>query len=239
MQKHTFNGYIASSVDPRDDNFLFSATAGVVIPAAFSVQNLCSPIEDQGQEGTCTCEAACGLLEFNRKPTIKESVLFPYYNSAPGNGDTGREPRTVLASLLHDGNCLNRYWPYSRKVGVKPSASAYAHATMKISSYHSLTGLSAIKAWIATMKTPAYIGFTVYSSFEDDSVAKTGIMPMPAKDEEVLGGHMVDAVGYDDSKQWLVCRNSWGKSWGAAGYFFMPYKFVTKANVSDMWAVVV
>ena len=39
----------------------------------------------------------------------------------------------------------------------------------------------------------------------------------------VAGGHCIVIVGYDDSKQaWLV-RNSWGTGWGMAGYCWFGY----------------
>jgi len=37
------------------------------------------------------------------------------------------------------------------------------------------------------------------------------------------GGHLVTLTGYDDSREaWLV-KNSWGKSWGDGGWFWMGY----------------
>ena len=63
---------------------------------------------------------------------------------------------------------------------------------------------------------------------------RTGIIPMPKPKEQLLGGHAVLAVGYDDTKQWLIVRNSWGTSWGVKGYFYMPYTVFNKL-VMDMW----
>jgi C1A family cysteine protease len=57
---------------------------------------------------------------------------------------------------------------------------------------------------------PFVFGFTVYESFESDTVAQTGIVPMPAQGEQVLGGHCVVAVGYDDTQRRFIVRNSWG-----------------------------
>ena len=48
---------------------------------------------------------------------------------------------------------------------------------------------------------PFVFGFSVYSSFESPEVAATGVVPMPAPDESIVGGHAVMAVGYDDSAQ--------------------------------------
>lgn len=46
------------------------------------------------------------------------------------------------------------------------------------------------------------------------------------------------AVGYDDSKNALLVRNSWGTDWGIGGYFWLPYEFVTQLNMSaDYWTI--
>jgi C1A family cysteine protease len=81
-------------------------------------------------------------------------------------------------------------------------------------------------------------GFSVYESFESQSVASTGHAPMPKPKEPLLGGHAVVAVGYDDSKQWFVVRNSWGTNWGLSGYFTMPYAYLLDGNLSDdFWTI--
>jgi len=85
---------------------------------------------------------------------------------------------------------------------------------------------------------PVIFGFCVYSSFEGDQVAQTGVMPMPAPNEQVLGGHCVVAVGYDDMKQMVTVRNSWGTGWGQSGYFEMPYAFIFDPDyTSDFHAI--
>jgi C1A family cysteine protease len=46
------------------------------------------------------------------------------------------------------------------------------------------------------------------------------------------------AVGYDDSQQRFIVRNSWGANWGMKGYFTMPYAYLTEQNLSsDFWTV--
>jgi C1A family cysteine protease len=81
-------------------------------------------------------------------------------------------------------------------------------------------------------------GFTVYESFEGDAVAKTGEVSMPGPSEKVLGGHAVVAVGYDDSTQRFIVRNSWGPGWGMGGYFTIPYAYLTDSNLADdFWTV--
>jgi C1A family cysteine protease len=78
----------------------------------------------------------------------------------------------------------------------------------------------------------------VYSSFETPEVASTGEAPLPQPGEQILGGHAVLAVGYDDTEQRFIVRNSWGTSWGKDGYFSLPYAYLTNTHLSsDFWTV--
>ena len=70
------------------------------------------------------------------------------------------------------------------------------------------------------------------------AVAKTGVVPMPASGERVLGGHAVTAVGYDDSTRRFIVRNSWGAAWGRGGCCFMPYAYLLDpALAADFWTI--
>ena len=81
-------------------------------------------------------------------------------------------------------------------------------------------------------------GFQVYETFESKQVASTGDVPLPATGEQLLGGHAVMAVGYDDSRSRFLVRNSWGAKWGKDGYFTMPYPYLTESNLSsDFWTM--
>ena len=81
-------------------------------------------------------------------------------------------------------------------------------------------------------------GFSVYESFMSPEVAKTGKVPLPPRGEQLLGGHAVLAVGYDDSIQSFIVRNSWGPKWGMKGYCTMPYGYLTDPQLArDFWAI--
>jgi len=83
---------------------------------------------------------------------------------------------------------------------------------------------------------PFIFGFAVYESFQTQDVAKTGFVRMPRKDERMLGGHAVMAVGFDQQKKRFLVRNSWGAKWGKKGYFTMPYEYL-ETLADDFWTV--
>ncbi|MBW4584462.1 hypothetical protein G7B40_017935 [Aetokthonos hydrillicola Thurmond2011] len=61
---------------------------------------------------------------------------------------------------------------------------------------------------------------------------------MPSPGEQLLGGHAVLAVGYDDEEQRFIVRNSWDKEWGMQGYFSMQYAYLLDENLArDFWTI--
>ena len=132
-------------------------------------------------------------------------------------------------------------WPYVEdNFAERPPSPCYkiakAHPAVR---YNRLSqDLGQMKACLAA-GYPFVFGFTVYESFESQQVASTGNVPMPnTSTEKVLGGHAVCAVGYDDSKQVFIVRNSWGPGWGLKGYCMMPYAYLLDAQLaSDFWTI--
>jgi C1A family cysteine protease len=55
---------------------------------------------------------------------------------------------------------------------------------------------------------------------------------------EATGGHAVLAVGYQDSDQTFIVRNSWGPGWGIKGYFTLAYPYLLQPTLSsDFWTI--
>lgn len=218
------------------------------LPSAVDLRSECPPVYDQGQLGSCTGNAIAGAIEFDlRKQGSKEFVpsrLFIYYNERVMEGtvnqDAGAQIRDGIKSVAQLGAPPEADWPYDiTKFSQPPPAQAYQDAKQDIvSSYAGVAqSLTQMQGCLAA-GYPFVFGFTVYESFESQAVASTGVVPMPASGERVMGGHAVVAVGYDDSKRVFIVRNSWGPGWGAKGYFYMPYEYLLTPDLSDdFWTI--
>lgn len=236
--------WVHDKPDSRD--YLYQLSA-VKLPTKIDLRSYCSLIEDQGNLGSCTGNAIAGAIELlnkrNRKPT-DVSRLFIYYYERLLLGtvgyDSGAYIRDGIKATNQYGASLERLWPYNiSRFTVQPDTNARQDALRrKVTLYQRITNFNGCKDALAS-GYPVVVGFNVYESFELPSVTRTGIMPYPnVNTEQLLGGHAVLLVGYDDSKNWFIARNSWGTAWGDRGYFYMPYAVIQNPSMSgDFWII--
>jgi C1A family cysteine protease len=206
------------------------------------------PIYDQGQLGSCTGNAISGAVDFeNHKQDgsfLTPSRLWVYYQERVIEGtveqDAGAQIRDGMKAIANLGVCPETDWPYDITTFAQaPPQKDYTDALKdKVIKYQAVTqDLFALKSVLAN-GMPVVFGFTVYASFESQAVATSGIVPMPSPSENVVGGHAVVLVGYNDAVDRFRVRNSWGTGWGQNGYFELPYLYVTSGSLaSDFWVV--
>jgi C1A family cysteine protease len=242
-------GWVPDFPDHRDHLYAAPVVNLTALPPSMDLRSKCPPVYDQGQLGSCTANAIAAAIQFDRRkqglqPDFVPSRLFIYYNERAIEGtiksDSGAMIRDGIKSVGDQGDCPEDEWPYDiAKFATQPPQSCYQDATKyEAVQYQRLVqNVNQMKGCLAS-GYPFVFGFSVYESFESEAVAKTGIVPMPSTSEKLLGGHAVVAVGYDDSHQWFWVRNSWGSSWGMAGYFALPYGYLTDSNLSDdFWTI--
>jgi C1A family cysteine protease len=254
-------GWVPDLPDARDHIYAAPRLALVNPPPKVDLRGSLPPVYDQGRIGSCTANALAGAFEFElmrqQLAVWTPSRLFIYYNERVMEGhagtDSGAQIRDGIKSVATLGVCPETEWPYDdtpatsdggpfppgAPAGEKPSDSCYKDARQWTATvYRRVTrDLNQFKGCLAD-GFPFAFGFTVYSGFESPEVAKTGEAQLPAAGEQVLGGHAVLAVGYDDEVQRFIVRNSWGSGWGQSGYFTLPYAYLTEAGLSsDFWTI--
>lgn len=253
-------GWTPDLPDARDHLFSAPQISLAALPPSADLRSTCPPVYDQEQIGSCTANAIGAAFEFETTkqglPDFMPSRLFIYYNERAMEGsigtDSGAQIRDGVKSLAKLGVCPETVWPYdgtpansdgtfpaNDPAAEKPTDTCYKDALDHRATTYSrvLRDLDQMKACLAE-GYPFVFGFTVYTKFESQEMAKTGVLSMPGPDEDVVGGHAVLAVGYDDASQTFLVRNSWGTSWGQGGYFTMPYAYLTTRGLSsDFWTI--
>ena len=235
------------------------------LKSTVDLRDWCTPVEDQGQIGSCTANAGAGVVEYFENKAfgkyLNASRLFLYKatrNFARLKGDSGAFLRSTMGALTLFGVPPEEYMPYTDKIpdfDREPSAFCYSFAAnYKSIKYfrHDSADLKKEAVLISVKKAlaagiPSMFGFTVFNSISQ--AAKTGEIPFPHKNEKIMGGHAIVAVGYDDkieiknttgditTRGALLIRNSWGEEWGNKGYGWLPYEYVKKELACDFWSI--
>lgn len=240
--------------DQRDFTFermtLDQKVTTITLPTSINLRRWCTSVEDQGVLGSCGANAIVGMMEFNQcksgnggSKLVQLSRLFNYFNSRVLgdniNEDSGVYLRDAIKTVKLNGVAPAVDWPYRVNYWkAQPPLIAYANALQfRIDRYYRLETLNDMKTTLANGRMFIF-GIAVYDSFLSYNVANTGIVPMPSSNETMWGGHAMAAIGYDDSTQRFLVRNSWGKPWGIKdgnlqGYCTIPYEYLENRNLSD------
>ena len=234
------------------------------LPATVDLRAWFSPVEDQGNLGSCTANAGMGVLEYFERRAfgkyIDGSRLFLYKVTRDllgWTGDTGAFLRTTMGALALFGAPPEKFWPYViGRFDDEPSAFLYSFgADFRAVKYYRLDPpgttptvlLSRIKTNLAA-GIPSMFGFTVYASISQ--AAASGKIPYPTLGEAIRGGHAMVVAGYDDgiviknmpsgpqTTGAFLVRNSWGTAWGDAGYGWLPYDYVLHSIAVDWWSLI-
>lgn len=246
-------GWIPSVPDHRDKMYALNAMqkdAAGTLPASTNNRTLVTWVLNQLALGSCTANAASSfvriLMLLCGVPDFLSSRLAIYYEERKAqktvSKDSGATITECFKVLSKQGTFPETEWPYdiTKFKKAPPKASVKEGLKTVVESYQRLdnTNLIELKTCLAA-KFPIEFGFSVYESFESDEVAKTGLVPMPGKNERLLGGHANVIIDYDDNKVVhghkgaFYVLNSWGEEWGLKGFYWIPYAYLTNANLAD------
>ncbi|MED3391341.1 C1 family peptidase [Bacillus thuringiensis] len=218
------------------------------LPNHINLREYFPEVRSQGKFGTCVPFAMTALREYYiakdagaRGTDITYlSPAYMYYPNGPHDGMYIESALEVLkrsdvppeTERLYDVNSENIE---QFKQPITPTQKENA-LPYRISGYQVIRETNMvhkIKQALANLN-PVLIGINVYPNF--DATPTSGIIP-PVTEKKSRGGHALVVVGYDETNQWFIVRNSWGVKFGNQGYAYMHYQ--TLLDMSNSVAYVI
>lgn len=214
-----------------------------------------SPVKDQGWLGSCVGFAVTAVKEWQEqqehlsevetgkydhrkdKPHYDLSEQWLYYKCKeidPWPNEEGTSIRYAMKVLNQQGIPIEDGWEYNDRVKGNPKEWAkWVSKWNTIGSYYRIWDLNQLK--IALQDGPVAIGVAIFQEFQ--YVSSSGIIQYPRATSQMLGGHAVCAVGYDDVRKLIKFKNSWGTNWGQNGYGYLQYNYINN-YMWDAWVAV-
>ena len=202
-----------------------------VLPTSVDLSTNLPEPEDQGKQGSCVGFAVAYALKSYQEMVERQwswsdatrfSAAYVYNHvKLPGSCNAGAFYPDALEFVKNNGAAPIAVFTYQ-----DDSCSAQASQTQKnaalpfrIAEYERVNPGDSfeMRAHLAGGR-PVLIGMKVDQGFMNLGQSIYQVFAGPA-----LGGHAMAVVGYDDARGAYKVINSWGKSWGTAGYGWIAY----------------
>ena len=233
-----------------------SPSGAVTLPSAFDWRNYnggnyVSPVRDQGSCGSCWAFSTTAALESkalitfgwpNTNLDLSEQIvvsctdsLAPSGDARPNDCESGGYASTASDFLKYTGTSLESCYYYTALDGTCSSAcSNWQGNVYKFTSWSSVVSggtadANAIKNAVYT-SGPVVAWFKVYNDFYS---YHSGVYSYTSG--SYLGNHFVLVVGWDDSHNAFIVKNSWSASWGESGYFRISYSELAGTTQFGRW----
>ena len=199
-------------------------------------KNYVTPVKNQGSCGSCVAFGTCASIESNMRiksqdPNLNVDLSEAFCLFCGGGSCSGWGLTSGLAYAKSTGVTDEACFPYQAKnMPCSNRCSDWQSRLVKILSYTSHSSMQARKNAIATIG-PVVAGMAVYSDF---SSYKSGIY-QKTSGSTFRGYHCICVVGYDDSQQCWIIKNSWGTGWGEQGYCRIKYG-QADLKIDSSWA---
>jgi C1A family cysteine protease len=192
--------------------------------------NYVTPVKNQLSCGSCVSFCTCAVIESAVRikfgnPSYAIDLSEGFLQFCGGGSCGGWGLTSGLDYAKSTGTVDEACMPYQLQ-GTFPNqfmncnsrCSDWQNRLTKISSYAGHATMDARKTAIAS-KGPLLAGMAVYNDFY---AYKTGVY-VKTSSATYEGLHCITVVGYDDTQQCWILKNSWGANWGDGGFCRLKY----------------
>jgi len=197
--------------------------------------NHVTPVKDQKNCGSCVSFCCTALVEsvasIEKGQLLDLSEADAHFCSSHGASCGGWYADDCLEQIKTRGVVPDALFPYMAAFDDPPQTDPATHvwiahcanvpnrdaAAVKITSHGSLSDITDRKNYLTNVG-PCSASFDVYDDFYAYSSGVYHHVTGP-----YVGGHCVEVIGYSEADQCWICKNSWGTSWGDAGFFKIGY----------------
>lgn len=234
------NIYNAKKSEKDERDFIYEDFIKIKLnelPSVVDYRNQLLPVRNQGDQGTCYAQSAACMKEWQEYQDYKlDEYLSPQFfynnrdymndNDSFNDGDNDMTGRDVMRILKNVGICKETEYMYDNmnrndNCSDIPEWIKINALNHRIKSYARVNTLNGLKDDLF-YNGPCLIAFPVYG--DQNGLMNTPMWLKNSENDLFMGGHAMTVVGYDNTKEHFIIRNSWGSNWGDEGYCYYDYK---------------
>ncbi len=205
---------------------------------------------NQGKHQICVASATCGIIKYlyeNAKLKMEPSQVFAY---RAGKDSTGSDQNSggmplhgAIAGMIQYGICPDELWHFDPNQVLQqwedvPKKAILEAKRNKVMDYECIeSNIEETKQSLFTgvdgVPTPVLFGMAIHKdAFFNSYTAENGKVFGPRKNDQLLGYHAMDFIGWDDEKEEFIVLNSWG-NYGDNGFLYIGYNHFKEWGLED------
>jgi len=197
------------------------AKKGVPVAADWRKQGAVTPVQDQGQCGSCWAFSATGSMEGEHQIktgkliSLSEQELVDCSRGYGNDGCNGGLMDNAFKYVIAHGITSEAEYPYKARDGTCEKKSPVVH----------ITGYHDVPSGVESQLMPAVNIGPVSVAIEADQSCfqfySGGILDNSGCGDQLDHGVLLIGYGTEGGHNYWIVKNSWGASWGEKGYIRM------------------